>query len=96
MIKIQHVFGMITSHLEKLKEQTITQDDHNSFSNEHFLSAQRKFLSILGPQRPFKLEDSCHAKLGLRVAPFVKDERVYAMVAKSLLSYIHPFRISGT
>ena len=28
------------------------------------------------------------AKASLRVAPSVKDERVYAIVAKSLLSYI--------
>ena len=37
----------------------ITPDDHNSFCL--LLSAQRKFLSILGSQIPVQLKDSCHA-----------------------------------
>ena len=41
-----------------------------------------------GPQCPkcteMLLSIACHS---LRVAPFVKDERVYAIVVKSLLSY---------
>ena len=32
--------------------------------------------------------DTCINKVSLRVAPSVKDERVYAIFAKSLLSYI--------
>ena len=35
-----------------------------------------------------KTTDQIRVKVNLRVAPSVKDERVYAIVAKSLFSYI--------